>query len=392
MLEDHRDVSFPAFRISQPIGDFYIGAMKAADLFRIAFFDIRGLREKDGFSQYLGIQRQLSEKRVSEIKRYVTTVDATFPTAIILAVDERCVELTEIDCGAAGIAGSSLCLLRLRNVPEPAPGDEPVLFRQIARVLDGQHRIAGLAELEDRGFDINVALFVGLDVPSQAGVFSVVNLAQTKVNASLVYDLLAYDQARSPEKTCHEIAVALDGARSSPFFQRIKRLGVATQGRFGETLTQATFVRALLPYLTDDVLGDREIGKRGGRWPNLTADQKTRLIFREEFTHERDFEIAEVIWNYFSAVEARWEIAWNWLESGRILNRTTGFQGLMRFLGPAVRRMKRENQSLSKDGFQALFAISTLDDHDFNTDNFKPGSSGVSALYNRLLVDTKTTL
>jgi len=389
-LEDEREVVFPAIRMHQPIGDFYIGTMKADDLFRIAYFDVRGLREEHGIAKYLGIQRQLNEKRVEEIKRYVTTKDATFPTAVILAVDERCVTIRGLECKDPDMADTSISVLRLRNIPNPEDGEDPVLFRQVARVLDGQHRIAGLVETHGRDFEVNVALFVGLDIATQASVFSVVNLAQTKVNTSLVYDLFAYDKARSPEKTAHEIAVGLDAAESSPFHEKIKRLGVATEGRFGETISQATFVRALLPYLTEDVVLDRDIGKRGGRWPDASNSQLRKMIFRFFFLRDRDTDIGEILWNYFAVVSERWPESWEWTGTGRVLNKTTGFQGLMRFLGPAYRSITGPGGKPTREQFADIFARSRLQDRDFNTDNFKPGSSGVSALANRLLEETNT--
>ena len=86
----------------------------------------------------------------------------------------------------------------------------------------------------NQSFEVNVAIFIGVDIADQAAIFSTVNLAQTKVNRSLVYDLFEYSKTRSPEKTCHDVAVLLDRVPESPFFEKIKRLGVATEGRFGE--------------------------------------------------------------------------------------------------------------------------------------------------------------
>jgi DGQHR domain-containing protein len=122
-LEDLKEVVFPVLRVRQPIGDFFIGSMRAEDLFRIAYFDIRKIREsKDGIDHYLGIQHQLNMKRVSEISRYVKTLDATFPTAVILAVDERCAEAVAIECEGSGIPQNRLFQLTLRNVPTPVEG------------------------------------------------------------------------------------------------------------------------------------------------------------------------------------------------------------------------------------------------------------------------------
>ncbi len=388
--EDDISIGFAAIEIRQPIGPFYIASISSKDLFKICYMDIRQIRSEGGIDEYLGIQRVLNEKRVAEIKRYVRTVDATFPTAVILGVDERCTTIESVQC--AGLPeGSPIYKLTLRNVPDPDEGQNPLLFRQIARVLDGQHRIQGLESYDGPDFDINVAIFVGLDIASQASVFSVVNLAQTKVNNSLVYDLFAYDQARTPEKTCHELAVALDAAPSSPFFQRIKRLGTATEGRFGETLSQATFVRALLPYLTNDVILDRDIGRRGGHFPTPTLEQARAMIFRLPFVKNKDGDIGAVLWAYFGAVADRWPDAWNAGGSGLILNKTTGFNALMIFLRSAYLDCASPGEVPDRSQFRGLMDRVQLNSSDFNSDRFKPGSSGVAALRQKFFSDTEIT-
>lgn len=77
--EDEISIEFVAIQIKQPIGPFYIASIRSSDLFKICYMDIRQIRSDGGIDEYLGIQRILNEKRVSEIKRYVNTVDATFP-------------------------------------------------------------------------------------------------------------------------------------------------------------------------------------------------------------------------------------------------------------------------------------------------------------------------
>jgi hypothetical protein len=57
--------------------------------------------------------------------------------------------------------------------------DESILFRHIARVIDGQHRIAGLMDYNSGDFDLPVTVFVGFDIAQQAQIFATVNLEQT---------------------------------------------------------------------------------------------------------------------------------------------------------------------------------------------------------------------
>jgi hypothetical protein len=64
--------------------------LDAYDLLEICKFDFRRIDESGGFKEFLGFQRKLDLKRVREIEQYIQTVDAVFPTAIVISVDDRC--------------------------------------------------------------------------------------------------------------------------------------------------------------------------------------------------------------------------------------------------------------------------------------------------------------
>ncbi len=187
--------------IEQPIGKFYIGVMDAKDLFSISYADVRRISKRD-VEQYLGIQRPLSPKRVKEISNYVNTVDATFPTGVILSIESEYVKKYD------EVAKQ----MYIDNKPE------------VAKIIDGQHRIAGLENFTRDNFQINVVIFIDMDIEDQAMVFATINLAQTKVNKSLVYDLYEYTHHRSPTKTCHNIARLLNSKKDSPLFGELKYL------------------------------------------------------------------------------------------------------------------------------------------------------------------------
>ena len=385
--ESEREISFPVMRVSQPIGDFFVGKMSAKDLVDISWFDIRQLAGSSELDEYLGIQRRVNSDRVREIGKYVRLADATFPTAVILAVEGKCTELEEWKGDEEQVG--TFFLMKLRNQPSGIDNTDAVLFRGIARVLDGQHRISGLKEsgIDLRSFDVNVCIFVDADIADQASIFATVNLAQTKVNRSLVYDLLSYSKTRSPERTCHAVTVTLDRVEKSPFYGRIKRLGVSTEGRFGEVLTQATVVRATLPYISSDVLKDRDIGKRVGRWRSDEIYDKDRLIFREWFVLDRDEEIAKQIMHYFEAVHRRWPAAWQSTNKGNMLPRTNGFRAFMSFLRPAY-NLLGEGGFVKMSKFLQLFERVELQDRDFNTHRYVPGSTGERALFRDLMEQT----
>jgi DGQHR domain-containing protein len=387
--EDRKSISFPVISIKQPIGIFHIGVMKWQDLRDICWFDIRKInKEEGGIDDYLGIQREINLKRRAEIRQYVHNIDAVFPTAVVIAVEEVCASLAPI-AGAPGTSDhGQFGILTLSNYPDPEEEGDRILFRQIARIIDGQHRVDGLEGFRGNIFDINVAVFIGADISDQAGIFSTVNLAQTKVNRSLVYDLFSLSTVRSPQKTCHEIVVTLDRESKSPFHQRIKRLGVATEGRFGETLSQATVVKALLKHISRDPTADQEELKRGRRLPLCTADEMRMLIFRNFFIRSEDERIANVVWNYFEAVRNRWPIAWASTGTGYILSRTNGFNALMRFLRPVYRSITTSEEDVSMGQSLKIFERVQISDSDFNTDRYKPGTSGETAMYLEILSRT----
>jgi len=341
----------------------------------IAYFDVRRIvREERAVETYLGIQRPLKPERVEELKKYVNLKDASFPTGIIVAVESDCASYD-----------SDTKVMTLANNMETESTEDRIFFRDIARVIDGQHRIAGLEGYMGDRFDLPVVILVGMDIADQAYVFSTVNLAQTKVSPSLAYDLFAFAQARSPQKTCHNIAVALDQLEKSPFFQRIKRLGVATEGRFNETITQATFIRALMPYISSDPMLDRDRLLRGSSLSKATSAELKKLIFRNMFIDQHDLQIMDVVWNYFLAVRERWPVAWGNLGRGNVLNRTNGFRAFMRVLRPAYLFTATPGEVPTKEQFLELMRRVTLRDEDFNVDRFKPGTSGEALLFHTLV-------
>jgi DGQHR domain-containing protein len=379
--EDPRSLRLPVIKVVQPIGEFYVGTLRADDLVAIADFDVRKIQQGEGIESYLGIQREISKTRVAEIREYVKGPDATFPTAVVLAVSERSVILAPACDGT-----DQHFWMTLSNVWSD-DADERILYRQIARVIDGQHRIEGLRNLKDVDFQVNVAVFVGADIPDQAAIFSTVNLAQTKVNKSLVYDLFELAKSKSPEKLAHGAVVALNRVEESPFYHRIKRLGTATEGRATETLTQATVVGPLLGYISGNsiqILKDRQQGRRGGEFERLDDLIPTRLILRPFLLKYSDAELADLVWNYFDAVREKWPLAWNSEVDQGMLNRTNGYNGLMRFFRDAYLSVSKPGEITTKEEFDAVLQPVQLVDADLNSRRYVPGTSGAADFYKDL--------
>jgi DGQHR domain-containing protein len=130
-------LSVQAQVVEQPIGQFFIASIPARQLVEIAFADIRRLHDRD-IERYLGIQRPLKEARVNAIRRYILGSDSTFPTAIIISIDEKCAEYDEQEG-----------MLSLYPAPASEDADE-VPFKKIAQILDGQHRLAGFLDEHEK--------------------------------------------------------------------------------------------------------------------------------------------------------------------------------------------------------------------------------------------------
>lgn len=368
-IADQR-IELRCLEVNQPIGKFYIGVMNHEDLVKISYADIRRLdtgNEKREVEVYSGIQRELSKSRVKEISKYVNLVDATFPSSVILHISIEDIEYDKI---------KGIMYLPFRD--------------NVAKVLDGQHRIAGLEEFNGKreDFDVNVTIFVEMELEDQAIVFATINKTQTKVNKSLVADLFAFAKFRSPQKTCHNIARALNQKEGSPFKDKIKILGVADD-KEKETITQATFSESIMIYLSKDPMDDRNIYKKGNTPSKFDGVELEKRPLRNLFIDGKDAEIAKIIWEYFDAIQEKWPKAWWQVKEEMILNKSTGFISFMRFFRDAYINSGRIGQVVPKEYYLRLFNKTSLNDTDFNRDNFLPGSGGQSKLYKQLLAETK---
>jgi len=371
-------VELSVIRVVQPIGEIYVGSIPSKALWEIAEYDMREIRQQeDGIYLATGIQRRLDEKRVSEISTYVQTVDATFPTAVVLAVSSDCVEFSD--------RGGSGCLRMHLSSSDAAPTEGLFAYGRVARVIDGQHRIEGLKRAQVEDFDVNVAIFVDADIEDQARVFATVNLAQTKVSKSLVYDLFSYSTALSPEKLAHSVCLSLDQTKGSPLHHRIKRLGTATPGRLTEEpLSQATVVEGILSHIVrnkEQLIKDRDRARRGKKFDRPTPDEARRLVLRQFFVEGRTVDVAELLWNYFEAVKSVFPEDWKVGGIGNILPRTNGYRALMRFFRDAYNEVAAPGEIVGSRKFETLFRKVEKLTGQFTTENYPPGTSGESRLY-----------
>jgi len=366
------NITIKALKVSQPIGEFYFGKIKAKDLVNITYSDVRRMADSESrqLDDYIGIQRPLIESRVRQINNYISGIDSSFPNSIIIAMNSDNVSWNESN-GDFIISPN---------------GDDDL--SKLAKILDGQHRIAGFDDsntifINDIGdvsdFELLITIFVDADISTQANVFSTVNLAQTKVNKSLVYDLESLAYSRSPEKTCHDIAVLLNKEKDGPFEKRIKRLGVATPNVSNETLTQAAFVENLMKLITFDAKSDRNYflaKQKGGKIAKEYSLEKTddnsliKYPLRQSFLSDKDFIIATNVSNFFNSVRSLWPNAWDKSNKQSSLNKTIGLIALFRVLRDILSYMNERyeidsTRILSADDYYQILDGGDLDESKF---------------------------
>lgn len=299
-MEDH--ILIDAITYAQPGGVFYSCTLPAVDV--VKRLDIR--RRKD--NPELGMQRDENPTRVRDIATYAREPNAIFPTPIIVSAYQ----------GGIKVEGAKLWI--------------PNGYSTLGHVLDGQHRLLGLKALSDeelRDFELMIVFVFGIDVYSEATIFSTINSTQKQVSKSLMYDLFSLSPGRSPEKTAHEIVRSLNDDSESPFYRRIKLLGKKMGP--SETLSQAAFVDQIARQIKDQ-------------------NEVLNLYYEQG----RDWLIRRIISNCFSALVAAQIRAKNEEFSADYFFRTTGFGGVAQSLGNLVRAGK-EHKDSSKDFFEQVF-------------------------------------
>jgi DGQHR domain-containing protein len=352
---------YPVIEFDQPAGTFLLSAMSANDIINISRADPRKF---DAISMETigGIQREPSRKRIKEIAEYSNTVDATFPTPILLALDPGSYNLDDHYIEITG--------------------------ENIADIVDGQHRVLGLKESKRATeFVIPVVFVLDATEEQKALIFATINGKQTKVPASIVFDLFGVTTSRSPQKTAHEIARAMNSTPNSPWFRRLKMLGKKTPGSL-ESLSQGTFIKFLLPHISADPVTDMDRIRK--KQPPIVYDH---CIFNEYFRKDQDSTILKILINVFDSVRETWPLEWgNPAES--ILTKTTGFSGIMRALPEMVKQGKLVND-LSAEFFWPIFrqALSNMKTKGITlaSEHFSSSASGEAQFRDIILEALRST-
>lgn len=338
----------------QPAGRFYAGVVDARELLSVVKFHERHF-DTDTLSTSGGVQRGTATRRVLEIAEYAASLDASFPTSIVVAVPAGSYELTQRD--------STDPTYSLEFLPDRGKS---------LTVIDGQHRLKGLANATEAvaSFQLPVVFVLEPTEEEMAFMFATINGKQVPVSKSLIYDLFEVTQDRSPQKTAHEIARELNADPDSPWFRRIKMLGRKTPGS-EESLSQGTLVGRLLPLISAHP--DEDLQRILRRSP---VEPSPRSVFNQYYMHDEDRFIYRVLLNYFTAAKSTWPDEWT--SRGYLLTKAVGFSGMVMAL-ERIAAAGREQGDMSQEFFKRVFAVASEAMRSSGRDWKSFGSSGKGA-------------
>lgn len=370
-------LQFTAIRLTQPIGELFVGKISSDKLASLAKADIRRITSRE-LEKMSGIQRGLNSARVSDIAKYIETVDASFPNAFILNLNSEFLnEAPKEIANNCGDGTNVFCFEIATN-------------ERAFSIIDGQHRLSGFQKADVEVFDLIIAFFVDLPIEDQAYLFSTINVTQQKVNKSLVYDLFDVSESRSPQRTAHLVTKALNTDEDSPLYRRIKLLGIAP--KFGDEvlykapLSQGTVAQRIVEAISSDPMSDRDTVRRGNQIALNASDIEKGLIFRKFFAEEKDWAILRIMKNYFRAVAEAFPDLWE--KQDNPLSKTIGYGALMRLLVDAFAKGTKEND-VSYEFFSSL--MKTLKENSekdqeasLTFESFPAAGSGESKLYGKL--------
>lgn len=334
---------FPAIRVSQPLGEFYLAAIPADLLLKVGFTKrhTRHAADESGAVDDDGHQRRLDPKRLKEIARYLETQDAALPNTIILAAN----------CRPDGEAIEVNDPHRWQIAPDDGISVELTISTEepLAAIVDGQHRLFGFEAVSDdrKSMPLACAVFLDLPIPQQASIFATINYNQKPVSKSQTYELFGYNldeepaESWSPEKLAVFFARKLNVDPQSPLCHRIqvaaqddRVLDEAAKARGKEwSVSTATIVEAIMRLISSNPKDDRDRLHKtplgSGRKREILSEagssrSRTKPPLRDLYLEVRDIVIYGLVLNYLTVVD---ELFWQKAEPG-FIRKTIGIQAL----------------------------------------------------------------
>ena len=301
-------IKIPVFPVEQPIGKVFVSKMDAKELLRMSSVDRRHIDEDD---EVIGVQRPLRTDKVREIKKYLTTQNATFPNSIIVNVKHQdVISMTDTE-------------LEIK--------DSEAAFT----IIDGQHRLYGFEDYTGDKFELILTIFIGLEVSLQSEVFSIINSQQTKVDPSLNINLELSDKTENPRKKLVQIAQTFNVDKESPWYQQIKMLsgqglGIISLSAFVKPLFNLTYPERLWINIKN------ELNNSYPAFPDFNSLNVdiVRYPFWTFYVEQEPQVIYKILLNYFRAFKQ--VLNNDWANTESILNKTSGYNAMIKLFGDLI--------------------------------------------------------
>jgi DGQHR domain-containing protein len=340
--------------IRQKDKSFYIGKILASDLLGIytvepAEYDIQlqvsqaaTFQDDEEYFNYLidqnnkniddkPFQRKENKKRIKEIGAFLDEEEfALFPNSIIttcellndyIDVDEP----TRFEDHLYHMIADNP-ELRPFSYLEEVEGQYNLYLPNRANsllIIDGQHRIRGLVEsnIDKDKYEVILSFIIGFDRSAVANLFYTINYNQKSVNKSLLYHLTGEFSREINEITfLHESIKILNEIEKSPFYKRIKMLGLIPKElppheKLKVTISQAFLIDYLLNTIT----------------PKAVNSQYPPIFLHFYHNKNERVEIIKFLIRYFDAVRSIFNAEWQNPESN-ILCKTIGIGALIKIM------------------------------------------------------------
>lgn len=380
-----------AIKVSQPLCDFYITSMTASDLIKLSFSE--QLQYHDDQGKLQGSQRKIDSKRLSEIGRFIDSVEMSFPSSIIIAAnyneDGQLVDDENIRWDIEQLGENLFKII----IPTDA---------KLAAVIDGQHRLQGfgnryLTNNERLNVELPVSIFFDLSNPYQAFLFATINGNQKKVDKSLALEQFGFNVEDEPQHSWTPEKLAVYFARKlnfkeSPIKGHIKIAPkISTQlhkqifnSEAEWSVSTATVVDGILNLITNNAKRDRvEMaqeniwGKRSRSMVDKFKSDKSPL--REEYINKQDNFIFEAVYNFLQATK---KTVWKVYDPKSYIFKTVGIQALFDLL----KRILEKNKTTNEDEF--IKYLDQSNKYNFSSSSIQASGIGRKDIRNALLLSS----
>lgn len=285
--------------------------------------DEKSISEKD-------FQREYDRARVNKITKFLDEEEYPFFPNTIIATCDLINDFKEFDLTEESNVDQFIAL-------SGKPDHLSFLFKDEDKysllipynsnsilVIDGQHRLRGLEGVGDEikeEYELLVSFIIGVDRSVIAQLFYTINYEQKSVNKSLLYHLTGEFSSELDELTfMHNVVKLLNELESSPFFGKIKMLGVNPKNATDDERAKLTISQA---FLIDYLIKTISIN---------SINSNLQPIFLYYYKNEKlQIEIIKFVIKYFNAVKSLKSLDWE-SPNNSILTKGVGIAALIRTL------------------------------------------------------------